>query len=72
MADAEVGVGHVPRARLDPREDHLELVLPVEDAVKQADGTVARVAEQVRNLLPDEVLGHEIGSPQLRHVRILP
>ena len=67
MADPVVGVRHVPGAGLDPREDDLDLVLPVVHAVEEPDGTVPRVAEQVRHLLPDEVLDDEVGATDLGH-----
>ena len=63
----EVGIGHIAGAGLDPREDDLDLVLAVVDAVEQADGAVARVAEQVRHLLPDQVLDDEVASAHLGH-----
>jgi hypothetical protein len=64
---AEVGVGHEPGRRLHPRPHELDLVLAVVDAVEQTDRTVTRVAEDVRRLLADEVVDHEVGPAHLCH-----
>ena len=64
---AEVRVGHVPGRGLDPREDDLDVVLMVVDAVEQADRPVPGVAEHVRDLLLDQVLDDEVAATHLGH-----
>jgi hypothetical protein len=72
---AEVRVGHVPGRLLVPGRDRLDGVGAIVERVEQADVAVAAEAEDVGDLLADQVLDDDLAAvshgPSLWHGRAL-
>jgi hypothetical protein len=62
MTDTEIGVRHVGRDLLVARRDQLDLVAGAIERVEHADIAVAANAEHVGNLVPDQMLGDQVGA----------
>ena len=72
MFHAEIGVRHVGGHLLVARRNQLDAVARLIERVEHADIAVATDAEDIRNVVGDQVLGNQLGALHPRHCGSLP